>query len=257
MISSAFWQNSSNTGGGGVGIAPVITTNITSSIVNTFPTTITIVVTGIPTPVFSWTKDGVLIDGETGTSITVNGVGSYVVTVSNPTGTVISNTSIIYYSPDPIYHVRFIYDNASTCNLSNVKFPIISGYVDPYDASSILSFQNGNYTVQTPNASVNYTLNDTVMTQVFRDACVGNSYNSNTTQVFSLTRYYYNSLYNDDTEQFECKNPPEFGTTNRVVGLNDLAGSIKTQYDQSLIPPYPVIPLGSPGNPFTHTIFDS
>ena len=63
MISSAFWQNSSNTGGGGggggggAGVAPVIITNITSSIVNTFPTTITIVVTGIPTPVFSWTKD--------------------------------------------------------------------------------------------------------------------------------------------------------------------------------------------------------
>jgi hypothetical protein len=140
--------------------------------------------------------------------------------------------------------------------LSNVKFPIISGYVDPYDASSILSFQNGNYTVQTPNASVNYTLNDTVMTTTFRNNCVNDIYISDTTQVFSLTRYYYNSLYNDDTEQFECKNPPEFGTTNRVVGLNDLAGSIKTQYDQSLITP-PVIPLGSPGNPFTHTIFDS
>ena len=68
---------------------------------------------------------------------------------------------------------------------------------------------------------------------------------------------YYNAIYNDDTEQYECKEPPEFGTTNRVVGLNDLAGSIKTQYDQSLIPPYPVIPLGSPGNPFTHTITDS
>jgi hypothetical protein len=256
MISSAFWQNSSNTGGGGVGIAPVITTNITSSIVNTFPTTITIVVTGIPTPVFSWTKDGVLIGGETGTSITVNGVGSYVVTATNPSGTVTSGTSVIYYSPDPIFHVRFIYYNASTCNLSNVKFPIISGYVDPYDASSILSFQNGNYTVQTPNASVNYTLNDTVMTTTFRNNCVNDIYISDTTQVFSLTRYYYNSLYNDDTEQFECKNPPEFGTTNRVVGLNDLAGSIKTQYDQSLITP-PVIPLGSPGNPFTHTIFDS
>ena len=261
MISSAFWQNSSNTGGGGggggAGVAPVIITNITSSIVNTFPTTITIVVTGIPTPVFSWTKDGVPIGGETGTSITVNGVGSYAVTITNPSGTVTSDTSVIYYSPDPIYHVRFIYYNASQCNLSKVQYPIIDGYVDPGDASSFMSAQNGNYEVTTPNATVNYTLNNTVMTTTFRDACVGNAYNSNTTQVFSLTRYYYNAIYNDDTLQYECKEPPEFGTTYRTVQLNDLAGSIKTQYEQSLIPPYPVIPLGSSGNPFTHTISDS
>ena len=264
MISSAFWQNSSNTGGGGggggggAGVAPVIITNITSSIVNTFPTTITIVVTGIPTPVFSWTKDGVPIGGETGTSITVNGGGSYVVTVTNPSGTVTSDTSVISSSPDPIYHVRFIYDNSSTCNLSKVKNPIISGYQDPdpLAASSYITAQNGNYEVTTPNDNVNYTLNNTVMTTTFRDNCVNDIYNSNTTQVFSLTRFYYNSFYNDDTLQYECKEPPEFGTTNRVVGLNDLAGSIKTQYEQSIITP-PVIPLGSSGNPFTHTIGDS
>ena len=254
MISSAFWQNSSNTGGGGggggAGVAPVIITNITSSIVNTFPTTITIVVTGIPTPVFSWTKDGVPIGGETGTSITVNGGGSYVVTATNPSGTVTSDTSVISSSPDPIYHGRFIYDNASTCNLSKVKNPIISGYVDPGDASSYMTAQNGNYEVTTPNDNVNYTLNNTVMTTTFRDNCVNDIYNSNTTQVFSLTRFYYNSFYNDETELYECKEPPEFGTTNRVVGLNDLAGSIKTQF---LADPT----KGSSGNPFTHTISDS
>lgn len=260
MIAAAFWQtNNKNTGGGGGGgggIAPVITTNITGSIVNTFPTTITIVVIGNPTPVFSWTKDGIPIVGETGPSISVNSVGSYAVTVSNPNGTVNSNTSIIYYSPDPVYHINFIYYNASQCNLSNVETPIISGYVDPGDASSILTFQNGNYTVNTTVATVNYILNNTVMTETFRDACVGNAYNGDNTIVFSLTRNYYNAIYNEETEQYECKTPPEFGTTYRTVQLNDLANSIKTQYDQSIITP-PVIPIGSPGNPFTHTVADS
>jgi hypothetical protein len=153
--------------------------------------------------------------------------------------------------------VRFIYYNASTCNLSYVENPVINGYVDLSDPPSFIAQQNGNYNVQTPNATVNYTLNDTVMTTTFRDNCVNDIYISDTTQVFSLTRYYYNSFYNDETELYECKDPVEIGTTNRVVGLNDLAGSIKTQYEQSLIPPYPVIPLGSPGNPFTHTIGDS
>jgi hypothetical protein len=257
MIAAAFWQTNNTGGGTSAGVAPVITNNITSSIVNTFPTTITVTVLGIPTPVFSWTKDGVPIGGETGTSITVNGVGSYVVTVTNPSGTVTSGTSVIYYSPDPIFHVRFIYYNASTCNLSYVENPVINGYVDLSDPPSFIAQQNGNYNVQTPNATVNYTLNDTVMTTTFRDNCVNDIYISDTTQVFSLTRYYYNSFYNDETELYECKDPVEIGTTNRVVGLNDLARSIKTQYEQSLIPPYPVIPLGSPGNPFTHTIGDS
>lgn len=249
MIAAAFWQTN-NTGGDFSSVAPVITNNITSSIVNTFPTTITVTVLGIPTPVFSWTKDGVPIGGETGTSITVTGVGSYVVTVTNPSGTVTSGTSVIYYSPDPIFHVRFIYYNASTCNLSYVKNPIINGYVDLSDPPSFIALQNGNYDVQTPNATVNYTLNDTVMTTTFRDNCVNDIYNSDTTQVFSLTRYYYNSFYNDETELYECKDPVEIGTTNRVVGLNDLAGSIKTQF---LADPA----KGSQGNPFTHTISDS
>jgi len=250
MIAAAFWQTNNTGGGTSAGVAPVITNNITSSIVNTFPTTITVTVLGIPTPVFSWTKDGVPIGGETGTSITVNGVGSYVVTVTNPSGTVTSGTSVIYYSPDPIFHVRFIYYNASTCNLSYVENPVINGYVDLSDPPSFIAQQNGNYNVQTPNATVNYTLNDTVMTTTFRDNCVNDIYISDTTQVFSLTRYYYNSFYNDETELYECKDPVEIGTTNRVVGLNDLAGSIKTQF---LADPT----KGSSGNPFTHTIADS
>ena len=56
--------------------------------------------------------------------------------------------------------------------------------------------------------------------------------------------------YDDETELYECKDPVEIGTTNRVVGLNDLAGSIKTQF---LADPT----KGSSGNPFTHTISDS
>lgn len=242
MIVTAFWKS------GDGGIAPVITKNITSSIVPTTPVTLTITTIG-DTPTYTWKKDNVVITGETGTSIIINTGGTYTVDVTNGSGTVTGGPAIITVSAEPFYYLNFVFLNKSHCNLSRVESQIL-GYQDISDPNAIMNADTFfSYNTTTYNST--YQIGSTVFSKEFRDNCVSEVYSGDNTLVTNTSRYYYNAEYNEEINDWQCKSPPEYGIQNRSVSLGNLAASIKIQYDADNTKGL------SSGNPFVYTISDS
>lgn len=84
-----------------VGVAPVITTQPASLVVNTGANaTFTVVATGTPAPTYRWFKNDVALEGATSASLALSSVkisdaGSYTVKVSNSAGTVTSASAAL------------------------------------------------------------------------------------------------------------------------------------------------------------------
>ena len=92
-----------------VNTAPAFTTQPQSQTVNAGANvTFTVVASGTPTPTLQWQKAGVALSGQTGTSLTLNGVtaadaGSYTVVATNTGGSSTSNAATLTVNVAPAF----------------------------------------------------------------------------------------------------------------------------------------------------------
>lgn len=73
---------------------------LSQNIAGSSPVTFTATANGLPSPTYQWQKNGVNINGATGSSYTVASVvegdaGSYTVIATNPVGSVTSNVAVL------------------------------------------------------------------------------------------------------------------------------------------------------------------